>query len=273
MIEILSIGDKISVGQYLAHSRFSKAVNFKNGEEMVAVVNEEIGSGPINLVTRGVDFGAVDSLQVDDYRLLIDGNEIRYESTIRYQSKLEFPEEPDPNMVFLNLQIFKEALVKYSPPKSLTQLIETSPISEFWGSFEKTLYLRFKSALKLMNLGRIREGVQAMRGLGFGLTPGGDDFNAGMISAYKAAEIVFGRDYSELINDIYTSAIGGNFISNAFLRCARDGCFTETQKALMIALVCKSDEEIDTCIKALCTTGATSGADWGIGVFMTFNRI
>jgi hypothetical protein len=273
MIEVLSIGDKISPGQYQAHSRFSKAVNFKNGEEMIAVVNEEIGSGPINLVTRGVDFNAVQSLQIDQNLLLIDGNEIRYESNIRYQSKLDFPEEPDPNTLFINLQTFKDALIAHSPPKSLTILIEPGPISQFWGKREKFLYIRFKGALKLMNQRRMSEGVRAMRGLGIGLTPSGDDFNAGMLAVYRAAEKIFGRDYSELINDIYAGAIGGNFISNAFLRCARDGCFTETQKALMIALVSKSDDEINTCTKELCKTGKTSGADWGVGVFMTFNRI
>lgn len=273
MIEVLSIGDKIIAGQYQVHSRFSKAVNFKNGEEMVALVNEEIGSGPINLVMRGIDFGAVQSLQIDEDRLLIDEQEFSCNDNIRFSSELVFSEDPDPNVLFNNLRLFKDALMLHSPPKSLTQLIETSPISEFWGSREKMLYIRFNGALKLMNQRRMSEGVRAMRGLGIGLTPSGDDFNAGMMSAYRAAEIVFGRDYCELINDIYAGAIGGNFISNAFLRCARDGCFTETQKALMIALVCKSDEEINTCTKELCKTGETSGSDWGVGVFMTFNRI
>jgi hypothetical protein len=273
MIEVLSIGDKIGSGQYQAHSRFSKAVNFRNGEEMVAIVNLEIGSGPINLVTRGVDFDTVQSLQIDNDRLSIDNNEFRFENMIRYQSELVFPEEPDPNTLFSNLQTFKEALIVHSPPKSLTLLIDPGPISQFWGNREKFLFIRFKGALQFMKQGQVEKGVRAMRGLGIGLTPSGDDFNAGMMAAYRAAEKIFDRDYSELINDIYASAIGGNFISNAFLRCARDGCFSEIQKTLMIALVCKSDKEIDTCTRELCKTGETSGADWGVGVFMTFNRI
>jgi hypothetical protein len=273
MIEIISVGDKIISGRYQIHSRFSRAVNFQCGDSLASLVNEEVGAGPVNLVTRGIDFNTVQSIQIDNERLLIDSNEFRCEDLNRYKSELVFPDGADPNILFLNLQTFKEALIAYSLPKSLTLLIEPGSTFEFWGNREKYLYLRFNGALKFMKQGELKKGVCAIRGLGIGLTPSGDDFIAGMMAAYRAAEQLFYRDYSDLINEIYTNAIGGNLISNSFLLCARDGCFTEIQKNLMIALACGSDEEVNSFTRELCGIGATSGADWGVGVYKTFNSI
>jgi hypothetical protein len=273
MIEVVSVGDKIVSGGYQVHSRFSKAVNFQCGESLASLVIEEVGAGPVNLVTRGIDFTLVQSLQIDNDRLLIDGNEFRYEDLNRYKSELVLSEEADPGILFLHLPIFKDALIAYSPPQSLTLLIEPGPTAEFWGNREKYLSLRFYGALKFMKQGEVKRGVRAIRGLGIGLTPSGDDFIAGMMAAYRTAEKLFCRDYSDLINEIYANATCGNLISNSFLKCARDGCFMEPQKNLLIALVSGSDEEVDSCTRELCGIGATSGADWGVGVYRTFNQI
>jgi hypothetical protein len=273
MIEVLSIGDKLVPGEYRIHSRFSKAVNFECGDELAIVTQEEIGSGPINLVTRGVDFGAVQSLRIDENRLFIDDNEFRFDDRVRFQSELVFTEEPEPMNLFSNLQAYKDALISYSPPKSLAILIEPQWISEFRGVHEKFLFAQSKSAALCMQQGKVLACVRGMRGLGIGLTPSGDDFNAGIMAAYGTAGKIMGRDYSDLINDIYANAIGKNLLSNAFLKCARDGRFTECQKVLLTALLFESEDKINSCTRELCRIGETSGADWGVGVFFTFNRI
>ncbi len=273
MIEVLSIGDKLVPGRYRVHSRFSKAANFECNGELIAVVTEDVGSGPINLVARGINFDAVQALEIDECRLFIDDNEFPCDGRTRFHSELVFFEEPEPLVLFSNLQTFKDALIAYSPPKSLAVLIEPGYLTDLRGAREIMMFAQSKSASRYMQQGQTIIGVRMMRGLGIGLTPSGDDFNTGMIAAYKAAEKVFGRDYSGLVNDIYANAIGKNLLSNAFLKCARDGCYTEHQKALLMALIFESNDKIDSCTKQLCQIGETSGADWGVGVFLTFNRI
>ena len=55
---LLSIGDQVKPGTYRFHSRFSRAVNFECRGRVMAVVDEAIGPGPLNIVLRGLPAGA-----------------------------------------------------------------------------------------------------------------------------------------------------------------------------------------------------------------------
>jgi hypothetical protein len=49
---LLSIGDQVKPGTYRFHSRFNRAVNFEHRGRLIAVVDEAIGPGPLNIVLR-----------------------------------------------------------------------------------------------------------------------------------------------------------------------------------------------------------------------------
>jgi hypothetical protein len=49
---LLSIGDQIEAGTYRFHSRFNRVVNFECRGRLIAVVDEAIGPGPLNIVLR-----------------------------------------------------------------------------------------------------------------------------------------------------------------------------------------------------------------------------
>jgi hypothetical protein len=49
---LLSIGDQVRPGTYRFHSRFARAVNFEHEGRLIAVVDEAIGPGPLNIVLR-----------------------------------------------------------------------------------------------------------------------------------------------------------------------------------------------------------------------------
>ena len=51
-VMLLSIGDQIRPGTYRFHSRFNRAVNFEHQGRLIAVVDETIGPGPLNIVLR-----------------------------------------------------------------------------------------------------------------------------------------------------------------------------------------------------------------------------
>ena len=51
---LLSIGDQIRPGTYRFQSRFDRAVNFEHDGRLIAVVDESIGPGPLNIVLRGL---------------------------------------------------------------------------------------------------------------------------------------------------------------------------------------------------------------------------
>ena len=49
---LCSIGDQIEAGTYRFHSRFNRVVNFEDEGRLIAVVDEAIGPGPVNIVLR-----------------------------------------------------------------------------------------------------------------------------------------------------------------------------------------------------------------------------
>jgi Protein of unknown function (DUF2877) len=53
-IMLLSIGDQVKPGTYRFHSRFDRAVNFVHKGRLIAVVDEVVGPGPLNIVLRSL---------------------------------------------------------------------------------------------------------------------------------------------------------------------------------------------------------------------------
>jgi hypothetical protein len=273
MIELKSIGDKLKPGRYRVHSRFSRAINFECDGELATIVDQDIGLGPLNIVVSGIDFNSIDSLYINDTSLRLDDYEIAYDDDMRFRSSLIFDERPVAGKFLDNCPIFEEALTVYAPPKSLAFLIEPERKGNFRTSFEIQFVKRFEDGVKLIQKCNYEDGVTLLRGSGFGLTPSGDDFNAGMVAAFKFAETFTGVNFPNAIEDIYPYTIGENLISNAFLRCARDGSFSQKQKDLLTAIVFKSEDAVLESARTLCGIGETSGADWGVGFLITLKRI
>jgi len=76
------------------------------------------------------------------------------------------------------------------------------------------------------------EGIRLIKGVGIGLTPSGDDFISGLLTALKVLEIINKENNSYLRKIIYDNAKGDNLISNNFLFYASEGLFFEKNKKL-----------------------------------------
>ena len=140
------------------------------------------------------------------------------------------------------------------------------------GNFELELRKRFRLSISLIECGNFEDGVPLIKGLGHGLTPSGDDFIAGMMSGLRLASLLLGRDSNELINRIYDISRGGNFLSNAFLYCTKEGWYMAKQKSLIEAMLYGDESEVINRAESLLTIGETSGADWGTGFVMILNK-
>ena len=172
-----------------------------------------------------------------------------------------------------NIPIFENALISAAPCKSLAFLIDPKRKADFVTSFEIEFIKRIEKGTALLIAGNIAEATRVIRGAGPGLTPSGDDFNAGMMIGYRLFEKLMWVDRSKLISEIYSIATGENMISNAYLRCARDGALAEKQKSLLTAIIFQEKEDVVDCTKQVCRIGETSGADWAVGLLITLKRI
>ncbi len=108
------------------------------------------------------------------------------------------------------------------------------------------------------------QGVRMLAGCGFGLTPSGDDFIAGMLIALH----LLGAP-QRTIRSVHAAAAGGGDLSRHFLALARDGRVDERMSALVAALLDHGDTEVRRAARRILQVGATSGADMMTGFVTT----
>jgi hypothetical protein len=165
-----------------------------------------------------------------------------------------------------SLPNFKRLLIELAPAKSIAFLLDESEESNSAVSFEAALRNQFLKGAKLMRERRILEGVRTIKGLGFGLTPSGDDFISGFLLGLNLQQRLLNIDHHRLIEDIFVSAQTENLLSLAWLRCAKEGRIFEKMKQAIIALGQMNLSIFEKATRSLLTVGSTSGIDMAVGL-------
>ena len=281
-IEIVSIGDRIFPGEYSLHSSFRKVVNFTDGDRLVALVIEEVGRGPVNIVVKDLDPGVIDdTLRIDPGTITINGEPYPFDRAKIFHSHLGVGLIGNQRLTE-NLGPFEAALLELSPPGSLAFLIDRKREANFTSSFEKGFVERVKEGVQTIFSGTDRitpdakniiSGVKKIKGLGFGLTPSGDDFIAGLLVALNLIELIDGINRAKLREDIVEVSRSGNLLSNSFIALAGEGYLFEGFKDLLSALIEGDKAGIRAGTENLVSLGASSGSDMAVGFLLTIKFI
>jgi hypothetical protein len=280
-IKIISIGDRILPGKYTLHSRFRKVVNFTDGERLVALVTGEVGRGPVNIVVKGLETGGIDTLRIDQATISINGERYPFDRRLIFHSHLGAG-PVDYRRLTENLEAFEDALQELSPPGSLAFLIDEKREVEFTSSFEKGFIERIKEGTQSIfsrtsrvapDANNIVCGVKKIKGLGFGLTPSGDDFIAGLLVALNLLERLDGTDRTEIKRKIVSASRGDNLLSNSFISLAGDGYLLEGFKNLLTSLLQGAEAKVRADTEKLISLGASSGSDMGVGFLLTIKNL
>ncbi len=273
-IELVSFGDSIPNGNFTIHSRFRRTVNFHNNALLISIVNEDIGSGPLNIIVRGLDFRNIHSLSINNNILMINNFALAMHNTLKYCSKLSL-QKVDKAIFSKNLTLLNTTLLKLYNEKSLCFLLDEKRVGNFTSGFEKEFVKRMKLGLNLIlkgTMNSLNEGISQIKGCGFGLTPSGDDFIAGLLSGLYLKQEIFGKDFSETRKEIYETSLDENLISNTFLTLAQEGLFTENFKNLINSLLHEGKEKLNIYIRRMLNIGETSGADTLVGFCFAFKK-
>jgi hypothetical protein len=263
---ILCYGDRIVPGKYLLHSRFRHAINFLNEHNLVSLVDTSIGFGPFNIVIDNFESLNISHVIIGRSSILLDKNFFDYRKTPRYDSSLKIPALLDFDKLQINLHHFKEILKEHAPSGSLVFLLEETKETPSGNTFDRVLRERFIAGTSMIIQKKILEGVKSIRGVGLGLTPSGDDFVAGLLIALHIQQLIFRKNFTRLIEDIFIQAQNGNPLSTAFLRSAKEGrVFDKLQQTISALFDSEPDKLLKHTINLL-TVGATSGADIAIGL-------
>jgi hypothetical protein len=271
MTELISYGNAIRSGHYKVHSRFRSVVNFISGDSMVFVVKEDIGGGPLHIVLRGIVTSSISALIVADDHILLDDKRIEIPVEKGYNPALGL-EYYDRNRLFENINLMQQIICLVSPPKSLAFLFDRGRNKLFSSPFEREFMHRMRVGAECFASGDAVSGVDLVKGTGYGLTPGGDDFIAGFLMALNLVQFMFHKDCSVLIRDVYAKARGANHFTNALLQLAARGEFVEKFKIVILSLFSEAENDLSDAVELLLSVGETSGIDTIIGLILGIKR-
>lgn len=264
-MDLISFGDSIPEGEYRLHSAFANAINFRRGRIVVSLVPPRAGAGPLNLVVRQLPPGGARRLRASRFYFYVDENRLRKAPEALYSS--EVPAAPaDPEKVQIHAASLAGSLVRRAPAKSLAFFFDPSLEKNFSRTFDRLLLARFKKAAACFKSGKYSAGVKIIRGLGFGLTPAGDDFISGLLAGYNYALAALRIDTRRQLEEVFEHAEGGNLLSNAFMRASYEGKVNAKVRRLLCALTNGPVKEIDPAAAEVMDCGHTSGADFCAGL-------
>ncbi len=227
------MGDRIRAGAYSVLTRYRRSLLLAGPDgRLLFIVDRSIGPGPLNIVVaRPERF-----LPGDSFRLP------PWPPAPRFDSSLPCLDRTARARLTATLQA---ALPRFAPPDSLVSLI---PSPGTLPPRQAARDQRIRLGLQKMSSEQIAAGVRLLRGCGGGLTPAGDDFLCGLMLAARLLR------RPAAARTILPHALGGNPVSNAFLKLAAEG---RVHIAVQRLLQAPSPARV----QAVCAFGHSSGAD------------
>jgi hypothetical protein len=269
-------------------SVFAVACNLVSDQgEVVALVGQRVGNGPLNIVltedgflARGLEAGL--PVEGDEHSIRIGQALIVSLARVEvWKPWLEWAGlNADRPRLKANLAVLHDHLMAQAPAESLACLLATDlPGARSVESTYRKMAQRAIEGLWAALHGGDRQGIAAsataLTGLGPGLTPAGDDFLLGLMAGLQTwPQFLAGGGLSveEACQAIYEAAAGRtNLLSMALLRSAREGMFSEVWHILLAALRQGKAEEVRGAADRVLSFGGTSGAD-ALSGFLAVSR-
>lgn len=255
-IAAVSVGDDIDLNERrgVIHTAFRHVINCKVNGSLVSIVTPAIGSGPNNIVVDSVDLTLFTGLEQN----ICDLNSINFSNARVFDSRLVI-DKYGTSEFLSNLNLLERIVINEASLLSCAFMLDERRGSFFITPFETKVrdYLR-NSYSKFID-GSIEE-VNILKGVGFGLTPQGDDLISGTLIAIYVYGLMKQLPTEGLRHEIYNRARTSNEISSSFLLYASLGRVYEKFKDLLDALAHDRARIHDAALRFL-DIGETSGAD------------
>lgn len=273
---ITSVGDALEEGIYIVHSSFRNVVNFVKHDKptsipVVSVVTEEIGAGPVNIVCSGFDAPDIKALRISQQGMRINDCQIGVGRSHQYSSRIRIPQNAA-KCLEQQLTFCETELIQSAPRRSLAFLLDEQRRDDFHSGFEQAVAKKLRIGVSELFYGDFFSGVRLMKGVGFGLTPSGDDFLVGLLLGLWVIQQVYQQEISAVREQVYQIAKSQNVLSNTFLYCAKEGLLFERWKAFLLTLFFAEEDAIRAALQRVLSMGETSGADAAVGFLLTLKN-
>ncbi|MEA3307868.1 MAG: DUF2877 domain-containing protein [Elusimicrobiota bacterium] len=262
-MKILSYGDLISENEYYSHSTFKHVLNFHSREKLVSIVDEKIGAGPLNILTDTIE--PVNSLKISKEKISVNGEEFLKANLVKYDSELPDISAPVFSEFFLEfIKVFKEK----AELQSCAFLLDAKREENFKDALGRNFVERIKTGVNDFIEGNFEAGAEKIRGLGFGLTPSGDDLLGGYLLGLAISERMTKKDFSKRRDMIFKKALSKNLISNSFLFCYHKGRIDNKLRDLIKVISVGLVDLIEAKTLKLIGVGHNSGSDTLTGMIL-----
>jgi len=265
------IGDAVRPGNYVQHSVFRRVANYVNESHLVSLVDDSTGAGPANIVLKSYPTVWPKHLAIRENTISFNNVTVDLKEIPVFVSAMKIPPVSNPDEPLLLPQI-KKYLINIAPAKSLVFLLSPERCLDFKQSFDRNYMLKMSQAVHTWQTGAFLMAVTMMKGCGFGLTPGGDDFIAGLLTGLHLIQKNDQLNLDKLIRKVLLTAQGGNRLSNAFLEFAAEGRLTARQQELVYAMYIGQCESLENTVGKVVAIGETSGADWLTGLIFILEK-
>ncbi|MBN1424337.1 DUF2877 domain-containing protein [Candidatus Fermentibacteria bacterium] len=235
---------------------------------MVSVVDERVGPGPVNIVTRGLWCECPRSLVITQDAVSID--DVRIPLLESRWSSRPYVETTRADLQ-RHMATQMDFLRRHAPQKSLSWLFSvepTAPASRFVSRYVDAV----TQGVRLLFGGREAEGVRRLCGTGIGLTPSGDDFLVGHLAARHMLATMGNRRFALSLDTVTLHTRGTTLLSRTSLTLAAEGCFAAPVKDYVEALAHSDETALETHGHRLMGMGSTSGADLMTGLFLSLHQ-
>lgn len=272
------------------HSVFRRVVNFQdNNKQMYSILQRDLDNGPysIRVDKEGVDKEGFDNflelnINIGESVIIRNGClEIGDVFTLKFDNRqLWDPEKlkiyPNEDIVSIfkkNIEVYSKTLFlngvngggKYYYIKNHSNLNESYKPSHI----EKELDKRICNFLFNINndCKNLEQSILSIVGFGNGLTPSGDDFLAGFITALNAIHDTKARiTLNKIKNTLKNNSLSTTDISITMIKASLEGRTRENLIDFICALFSNDNSRLVHNIDKVFSIGSSSGTDLSVGI-------
>lgn len=256
--EQIIIGDKLPNGTFNLHSSFKKVLNYYNPNDLISFVLPNVGATAVSIVVPKFPENIPQTIVIDNKNIFFGNSIIPKNNCITYKST--------PEKIFIPQNILELISTSQSEIKKSGLSFLINKNTYFKESFFKNFADKMQQGVDIFFKNPLI-GAEKIKGLGFGLTPAGDDFLCGAISALWIKNKIGNLNKEDLINNIYQASISNNLLSNSFLKQSKNGNFFFEFKEVVENL--NNPFIFKTKAVALATIGDSSGSAMLLGLLLT----
>ncbi len=258
-IAINKVGNLLPTGHFTQHSVFKNIVNFVNSNnEILSIANSENYLSPNSIIATEISLSAIKNIFISNDKIEISNNIFILNKIEKHDSFFNFKQEKNFDLKTKITKFEAEFLHRFNK-KSLSFLLDKNREKYFETTFEKAFVKYIKSAYNEIINCDFYEGVSKIKGAGFGLTPSGDDFIAGMLFAADVLKNFY-NDNSTNTKKIRETAKGKNPISNSLIYYASKGAYYKRFKDFLQAFL-YDENNLENTFSELLKIGETSSSD------------